>query len=223
MPFRDAVPIECDANELIRSLGIEFAGERPFLIDIQKAAGDNIRHEAEPVATVALALTAPALGRKLFPQMTLEEIVRERPGMDGTQVDALAQLCGTTVPAFIDAEAFKGQLDLIVEKYRLDGLYGRYPDYPACNEITWKPRGIDYATSSQIPGEIEAWRAEYRAMPPFRQIMAATVMWLYRGGADRVWLVGQSKKWHAVDAITALHSAGALKDWGRLVALYPGW
>jgi hypothetical protein len=29
--------------------------------------------------------------------------------------------------------------------------------------------------------------------------------------------------WHAADGVAALQDAGALRDWGRLVALYPGW
>jgi hypothetical protein len=29
--------------------------------------------------------------------------------------------------------------------------------------------------------------------------------------------------WHASDAVAASLEAGALRDWGRLVAMYPGW
>jgi hypothetical protein len=43
------------------------------------------------------------------------------------------------------------------------------------------------------------------------------------GEADKLWLARLPSTWHAADAVAALAEAGALRDWGRLVALYPGW
>jgi len=54
-------------------------------------------------------------------------------------------------------------------------------------------------------------------------MMVATIIWLYCGEPDKPWLARLPSTWHAADAIAALVKAGALRDWGRLVALYPGW
>jgi hypothetical protein len=53
--------------------------------------------------------------------------------------------------------------------------------------------------------------------------MVATILCLYRGEADKLWLARLPSNWHAADAVVALNDAGALRDWGRLIALYPGW
>jgi hypothetical protein len=34
-----------------------------------------------------------------------------------------------------------------------------------------------------------AWRAAYRDLPLARRILAASILWLYRGAADETWLV----------------------------------
>jgi hypothetical protein len=52
---------------------------------------------------------------------------------------------------------------------------------------------------------------------------SATILCLYRGEADKLWLARLPSNWHAADAVVALNDDGALRDWGRLVALYPAW
>jgi hypothetical protein len=42
-------------------------------------------------------------------------------------------------------------------------------------------------------------------------------------GGLLVMLTRLPSTWLAADAVAALLEAGALRDWGRLVALYPGW
>ena len=54
-------------------------------------------------------------------------------------------------------------------------------------------------------------------------MMVATIITLYRGEPDKTWLSRLPNTWHAADAVAVLLEAGALRDWGRLVALYPGW
>jgi len=55
-----------------------------------------------------------------------------------------------------------------------------------------------------------------------RQTLVATIICLYRGEPDKTWLARLPSTWHAADAVAALLEAGAMRDWGRLVALYPG-
>ena len=65
------------------------------------------------------------------------------------------------------------------------------------------------------------WRATYRALPEVHQIIAATIIWLYRGGPDTVWLRRVAVAWPAAEAIALLRSTGALPDWGLLVLSIP--
>jgi hypothetical protein len=67
------------------------------------------------------------------------------------------------------------------------------------------------------------WRRTYKALQPSRQMVVATIIWLYCGERDKTWLARLPSTWHAADAVAVLQEAGALKDWGRLVAMYPGW
>jgi hypothetical protein len=50
---------------------------------------------------------------------------------------------------------------------------------------------------------------------------------IVRQALQHVRALGSARKppstWHAAEAVAALNDAGALRDWGRLVALYPGW
>jgi hypothetical protein len=91
------------------------------------------------------------------------------------------------------------------------------------NGIDVRPRGFDYRTSEVDKEVMTEWRRRYKALPSVRQMLVATIIWLYRGGADKTWLTRLPSTWHAADAVAALQEAGALRDWGRLVALYPGW
>ncbi len=52
--------------------------------------------------------------------------------------------------------------------------------------------------------------------------MVASIIRLYNSDESR-WLVRVPKKWHAAEGIKILRDHGALADWGRLIALYPGW
>ena len=45
------------------------------------------------------------------------------------------------------------------------------------------------------------WRRAYKALSPVRQMMVATIIWLYRGEPDKTWLSRLPSTWHAADAI----------------------
>ena len=56
-----------------------------------------------------------------------------------------------------------------------------------------------------------------------QQMLVASLIWLYRGGKDHVWLRRVPCTWQAADALRVLGESGALPDWGRLIFLFPGW
>jgi hypothetical protein len=70
---------------------------------------------------------------------------------------------------------------------------------------------------------MERWRADYRGMPNHRQMLAASIIWLYRGGKDNCWLRRVPCTWCVADALHDLKAAAAIADWARLLVLYPGW
>jgi hypothetical protein len=87
-----------------------------------------------------------------------------------------------------------------------------------------RPAAVDLVRDEFIDAELKAWRRDYRALPAHQQMLLATIICLYRGeDDDNAWLKGLPKRWHIADAVSTLRSADALADWGRLIALYPGW
>lgn len=109
----------------------------------------------------------------------------------------------------------------VIARYDLGALIRDDGHAPYHHSI--RPTGYDFHRDEVIPVGMEQWRADYREMPDERQMMAASIVWLYRAGKDNVWLRRVPCTWHAADAIACLVTAGAFEDWARLYALYPGW
>ena len=116
---------------------------------------------------------------------------------------------------------FDAHLRRILDAYRLGRLFR--DDGPGQHHHQIRPLGYDYREDEVCALGMELWRADYRAMEPARQIMAATAIWLYRGGKDSRWLRRVPCVWSASEALRELERAGSLEDWLKLVVLYPGW
>ncbi len=116
---------------------------------------------------------------------------------------------------------FDAHLRQVLSAYRLGRLFR--DDGPGQHHHQIRPAGYDYREDVVCALGMELWRADYRAMEPVRQIMAATAIWLYRGGADSRWLRRVPCVWSASEALQELERAGSLEDWLKLVVLYPGW
>jgi hypothetical protein len=120
------------------------------------------------------------------------------------------------------APAFAAHLVDVIACHELDAFFMRDASL-SINSIDVRPRGVDYRTNQVDKDAMADWRRAYKAATTIRRMMVATIIWLYRGGADKTWLARLPSTWHAADAVAALMQAGALRDWGRLLALYPGW
>jgi hypothetical protein len=146
--------------------------------------------------------------------------------MDGAEKRALAAVCGASVEGPPEGSgrprAFAAHLLDVIARYELDAFFLRDPSR-SINGIDVRPGGIDRRTDAVDPKAMAEWRRAFKALPPARQMMVATIITLYRGEPDKTWLSRLPNTWHAADAVAALLEAGALRDWGRLVALYPGW
>ncbi|MDI6949513.1 hypothetical protein QML88_22200 [Serratia sp. Se-RSmG] len=85
------------------------------------------------------------------------------------------------------------------------------------------PAAYDERAGEIHPLEMEQWRAEFRAMAPERQMIAATIIWLYQSGSDSTWLRRVPCSWRADEALHYLYDTGVLAQWIRLIARFPGW
>jgi len=215
---------------LLESFGIELlAGGLVVMTDFDKAAGAYIHHSAVPVAVVAMAIASPVFARGRFPKVRLVDVVAKAPSMDGREQRALAAVCGANIDSLPDgssrAPLFAAHLLDVIARYELDAFFLRDARL-SINGIDVRPRGVDhfnYRTDQLDDAAMADWRRAYKALQPARQMLVATIIWLYRGGPDKIWLARLPSAWHAADAVAALRNAEALRDWGRLVALYPGW
>jgi hypothetical protein len=143
--------------------------------------------------------------------------------MQALEASIFLELCGGAPmppPRHADA-AFNGHLLQTLDQYGLAHLFVN--DAPGGNHHTMRPRGYDYSVDAVDPKGMEIWRADYRKMRPERQMIKASIIWLYRGGKDHVWLRRVPCNWQATEALQVLRESGALPDWGRLIFLFPGW
>jgi len=212
-----------ETASLLESFGIELsAGGLVVMTDFAKAERAYIHHTSVPVAVVAMAVASPTFARGRFPTLRLVNVVTKVPAMDRREMRALATVCGSNIDGSSRASAFAAHLLDVIARYEFDAFFTRVPDR-AVNGIDVRPRGVDYRTDEVDAAAMAEWRRAYKALPPVRQMMVATIIWLYRGEPDKTWLARLPSTWHAADAVAALVEAGALRDWGRFIALYPGW
>jgi hypothetical protein len=212
---------------LLDEFGMELsAGGLVVMTNFAKAENPYIHHSRVPVAVVAMALASPMFARGRFPKLRLVDVVAKVSSMDGAEQRALATVCRASVEGLPEgsgrAPAFAAHLVDVIARYQLDAFFTRDPSR-SINGIDVRPGGIDRRTDAVDPKAMTEWRRAFKALPAVRQMMVATILCLYRGEADKLWLARLPSNWHAADAVAALNDAGALRDWGRLVALYFGW
>jgi hypothetical protein len=160
---------------------------------------------------------------RAVPPFRLMQLVVARFDMDLVEAAVFLNLCGAPpTQAAQNAEAeFHAHLRRVIDRYRLDCLF--VEDAPGQHHHATRPRGYDYSVDAVHPKDMETWRADYRNMHSVQQIFAASLIWLYRGGKDHVWLRRVPCTWQAREALQVLRENGALSDWGRLIFLFPGW
>lgn len=215
---------------LLDEMGLAIGASQVEIIDFRQAESCYVHHTRVPVALAAYALVSPTFARGRFPKLSFLDLIRKCPAMDETESSALAAVCGAEVapPFWGNPEPFGKHLWDVIARYdlgaffeRVERRYGSVGDH-----YLMRPRGFDWSDPEQpeIPGALAKWRSDYKALQPVRQLMVATVLQLYRQGDDPYWMVRVPKKWHASEGIAVLHGhGGALVDWARLYALYPGW
>jgi hypothetical protein len=172
---------------------------------------------------VALALRSPDQAQQQFPGYRLTHLVAARVDMDASEIEALGELLSLNLgtPQAEMPRLFDEQLRHVIDVYSLGTLFAADGPGPRYHAI--RPTGYDFDADEVIAADMEQWRAHYRAMPGERQMLAGSIIWLFRAGADNCWLRRVPVTWHAAAALDSMKRVGVLEDWARLFALYPGW
>ena len=186
-------------------------------------AAASVETLAEPLEVILSSLIAPASASLRFPGYRLTRLVGARLDLDEADIRRLAARIGFDVsPAKGGAaRAFDSHLRRMLQDHDLGLLF--IDDQRAPHHHGVRPAGYDFDRDEVIPRAMEHWRACYRSLPDERQMLVASILWLYRGGKDNVWLRRVPCTWHAAEAIDRMNAAAVFRDWVRLYALYPGW
>lgn len=200
---------------------------RSVALDARRAATSQPAglHEglAEPLEVIRLSLVSAEATRDRFPGYRLTRLVGARLDLDDVDIGRLSDVLGVDLlrPVAGVPRPFDYHLRQVIERYDLGALF-RDDGYASYHHAI-RPTGYDFYRHEVIPVGMEQWRAAYRDMSDERQMIAASIVWLYRAGKDNIWLRRVPCTWHAADAVACLNAAGALANWARLYALYPGW
>ncbi|MCJ0762520.1 hypothetical protein [Variovorax terrae] len=154
-------------------------------------------------------------------QMRLEDLVLSLLDLDieeAAQVDSLAD---SASPFERCPERFHETLQKAIWQSPLCKLFARTHDGEYHRSLC--PAAYNERTGEHHAEEMARWRADFRAMPPEQQMMAATIVWMYRSGPDSIWLRRVPCTWKASEALHYMHDTGCLALWLQLIARYPGW
>lgn len=176
-----------------------------------------------PETLLRMTLTCPEQAHERYSGYRLSQLVAARFDMNDAEALAFARLADHRGVSNLDAgpRAFDNHLRWVLEQFDLWPLFA--DDGPGRQHHAIRPKGYDYYADMVDAAAMERWRADYRGMRPERQMLAASIIWLYRGGKDNRWLRRVPCTWHATGAVTEMYRQGVLAPWGTLIALYPGW
>ena len=178
---------------------------------------------AGPLAVMQLALRSPGEAKVRCSNYRFSRLVASRLQLNDLDMESFSGILemDPVNPSMEQRRPFDDQLRHVITRYGLQSLFT--DDGPGPYHHSIRPTGYNFHSDAVIPTAMERWRADYRGMADHRQMLAASIIWLYRGRKDSCWLRRVPCTWDVVDALDALRSARAIADWGRLFALYPGW
>jgi hypothetical protein len=172
---------------------------------------------------IEAALADPGNAEESHPGYRLQRLVTLRLDMDEVEIGKLADLTGVAAkPLAVNADAlFDENLRAAMARAGLWPLFEE--SGPGLHHQAIRPTGYLYHFDEVDALGMEAWRAYYRSMAPARQMLAASIIWLFRGRKDKTWLRRVPCAWHAAQGIAEMRRAGLLQDWAKLIVRYPGW
>lgn len=207
---------------LLKVLGLHEETGRLTLIEgeaIGRVAADD---PLDDLALIVGALYADARAPQRHALVRLSTLVTRSLDMQSDE--------GRVVWALSDAPArqmertapyFHVTLVEAMERLRLQHLFASSSAGEHHRSIC--PAAYNERSGEIYPVEMAQWRADFRAMAPARQMVAASIVWMYQSGPDSTWLRRVPCTWMATEALRHLRDAGCLSVWLRLIATFPGW
>jgi hypothetical protein len=166
-------------------------------------------------------LPRPCAAISRLDEMRLEDLVLGLLDLDIEEAARLDSLADSGTWFERSPECFYESLQRALRQLRLFTLFARTHDGEHHRSIC--PSAYNERTGEHYPEEMARWRADFRAMSPEQQMVAATIVWMYRCGPDSIWLRRVPCTWKASEALHTLRDTGCLALWLQLVARYPGW
>lgn len=210
-------------TDIFQRIGIAISGDGVRVIALEKAREALQVSHLWPIAALAILL-ADCEDDGGVNNARLSQVISCRRDMDIAEVAAFSRLCGSTNDQFsgvtCDAE-FHLELRRIIHKYRLWAFFNGAG--PGIEHRGIMPSAYDALTGEVRSHEMAQWRANYRTLSPERQIILATIVWLYRGGSDSVWLRRVPINWTVEQGVKILQEKQALSDWGALISKWVHW
>lgn len=222
--------ISSETQELLDQFGLTIEANKVQITNFDEAANCRIHHTRMPIVLTAYTIASPELSRRRFPDTTFIDLIAKRPAMDRNELLAFVAVCSNQIilPSSRSPEEFTEHLLYVIDRYGLNALFeildrrhyqAIEPHYQIC------PSGVSWLKPNQPEKHngFAKWQDDYQELPQVGQLMAATIMTLYKGRPDDYWMENVPKEWDAVEGIERLLKHGAFEDWARLYALYPGW
>ncbi len=208
-------------DELLALLGLDTHGG-----PLRGSSGASLplTRPGNPLNSIALVVrTLRSPNNEAFDTTTrLSAVVQDLVDKDVNESRLLLALAGDgPVDETPSAETFHMALMHAISAHRLHRLFTHGESGEHHHGVV--PGGYSERTGETFPHEMAAWRADFRAMAPEQQMLAATIVWLYQSGPDSTWLRRVPCTWQAREAIQYMRDAGCIRDWLRLSALCPGW
>lgn len=154
-------------------------------------------------------------------EMSLKDLVLNLLDMDIEEAAQLDKLAASREPFGRSPEHFHDTLQDAIRQLRLFRLFTRACEGEHHRSIC--PAAYNERTGEHHPEEMARWRADFRAMSPEQQMIATTIVWMYRSGSDSIWLRRVPCTWKASEALHYMRDADCIAVWLQLVARYPGW
>lgn len=218
-----AAKIERDALSLLcRDLGLSQVGRRLVLLDSRRLAMPASATPEGQLAMIAAVVLTPRDMTASIGGGRLSALVAGLIDMNPAESKLMTLMAGqASNDSDQSAGAFHTVLLEVIRSQRLHRLFDSADTGQYHRGIT--PGAYNERTGEIYAEEMAAWRAEFRAMAPEQQMLAATIIWLYQSGPDSTWLRRVPCTWSATEALHYMKDAGCLSQWLRLLAAYPGW
>jgi hypothetical protein len=175
-----------------------------------------------PISLIAIAVTSSTPLPQRLESVRLDFLVGRCLNMTYPETITLGSLLeGSPRKLQRTPEAFYERLRQAISECRLWDLFTRIERAEWHRSIV--PAAYNERTGEIYPSEMAKWRADFRAMAPECQMIAATIVWLYRAGSDSIWLRRVPSTWRAWEALHYMRDADVLDLWLNLLVTYPGW